>query len=313
MKTIYLLLLIVYFGGLLFLYVNLPEKEIQEEGSFNFYSCYEYDCAQIFLDLNNLSSNKKCAFYDLDEPRMLTYFKEDDANLLLYKDNNDYNLGTSVKINGLMHHKFCVFDDYLTLTGSWNPTLRGTELNDNYVALINSKIVARKFLDEYIRLDNKVEQGTKSLKMKLSNMSVTLCFSPRNNCGDLIVDEINKANTSVKMLAFSFTDKSIADALIDAQKKGVNVNVMFEKTRISKYSMFYYLNNSNVSVCLDNNPYTMHEKLILIDNTSLIVGSYNPSTSAEDNNDENLVIINGISKDIFDKVDKEILRLWQVA
>lgn len=310
MKLFYILLLVVYFGGLLVIYVDLPEREIQEEGSADFYSCYEYDCAQIFIDLANISVNTKCAFYDLDEPRMLNYFQKNDEHLVLYEDNNDYGLGNSIKILGLMHHKFCVFDNYLTLTGSWNPTTRGTEKNDNYIILMTSQTIAKKFSEEYDRLMDQKPQGSDYLNMKLSNMSIQLCFSPKNNCGNLIVNEINKANNSVKMLAFSFTDKDIADSLVKAKVRGVNVSVLFEKTRISKYSVISYLNDSNVGVFLDTNPYTMHEKLILIDNKTAILGSYNPSDSAENKNDENLVIITNFSNDFLKDIDRELSRVY---
>lgn len=313
MKKILFLILIIYFLGILILYFDLPEQTIIDQGEIYFYSCYEYDCARIFIDLAQRTTKHKCAFYDLDEPRMVDYFKENDAGLILYEENNDYSLGKSIKINGLMHHKFCVFDEYITLTGSWNPTERGTEKNDNYVILISSKLVAKKYLQEFKRLEEKKTTGSENLKIKLSEVDLEICFSPNNNCDDLIIKEINGANDSIQMLAFSFTSQRIAESLVDAKNRGVNVKVLFEKTRISKYSAIHYLNKSDVGVFLDTNSYTMHEKLILIDNNTAILGSYNPSSSAESKNDENLLIIKNLKPHFKEAVLNETQRIFIIS
>jgi len=55
----------------------------------------------------------------------------------------------------------------------------------------------------------------------------------------------------------------------------------------------------------------MHHKVIIIDNRIVITGSYNFSQSAEDYNDENLVIIE--SEELAQAYLAEYERIWQAA
>jgi phosphatidylserine/phosphatidylglycerophosphate/cardiolipin synthase-like enzyme len=49
------------------------------------------------------------------------------------------------KGEGLMHNKFCIIDDELVITGSYNWTTSADLINDENVILINSKEVARVY------------------------------------------------------------------------------------------------------------------------------------------------------------------------
>jgi phosphatidylserine/phosphatidylglycerophosphate/cardiolipin synthase-like enzyme len=51
------------------------------------------------------------------------------------------------------------------------------------------------------------------------------------------------------------------------------------------------LKNAGLDVRLDGNPRLMHHKLIIIDGKVVVTGSYNFSYNAEQNNDENTLII----------------------
>jgi len=313
MKLFWILLFfVIYFLGLFFIYFSFPEKTFSEEGTVNFYSCVKYDCVQIFLDLVNSSDEIECAFYDLNEPRLLNYFENNDEHLLLYGPNNKYNLGTSINIVGLMHHKFCVFDKQLTLTGSWNPTKRGTEKNDNYIVLIKSNFISNNFLTEYLRLKKGEKKGAQGISVNLSGTEIQTCFSPNNHCGKNILDKLSLAKKSIYFLAFSFTDKEIANTILNLTKL-VDVTVLFEKTRITTFSTYYLLKNTSVKVLMDGNPYTMHEKLILIDNKTVILGSYNPSISADERNDENLLTLSNLNSDFLQDIYAEIVRVVKVA
>jgi phosphatidylserine/phosphatidylglycerophosphate/cardiolipin synthase-like enzyme len=102
---------------------------------------------------------------------------------------------------------------------------------------------------------------------------------------------LDKANISILVLAFSFTSTPIAEKLVEKNNTGVNVKVLFEKTRIASYSQYAYLNASNISVYMDHNSYTMHEKVFVIDDKTVILGSYNPTAAANEKNDENILVI----------------------
>ena len=49
-----------------------------------------------------------------------------------------------------------------------------------------------------------------------------ICFTPGEDCEGLIVATIHRARKQLLMIAYSFTNKAIAQALIDAKKRGVD-------------------------------------------------------------------------------------------
>ena len=48
-----------------------------------------------------------------------------------------------------MHNKFCVFDDNIILTGSFNPTASADTKQNNNLVIIESKTLARNYNDEF--------------------------------------------------------------------------------------------------------------------------------------------------------------------
>ena len=52
---------------------------------------------------------------------------------------------------------------------------------------------------------------------------VEVYFSPQGGCTGAVVEEINAAQTSILVQAYSFTSAPIAKALVDAHKRGVDV------------------------------------------------------------------------------------------
>lgn len=291
MKLRFVIYLVIYLAVLSFLY--LPNSTsvdiIEEEGFVNEYFCKEVDCAYLLNEFLSSFDNTYCAFYDLDEGII-----KETTNAKIFEENyagwmSDYAV---VGSKGLMHNKFCVGEDYV-LTGSYNPTERGTYDNDNYVLIIKSKSVAENYLLAYESLEH--EQTAKPLIVNLSGVFVENYFCPAHSCESEIISELNDVNDSVFVLAFSFTSKPIADKLVTLHENGVNVSVLFEKTRISDYSQYDYLLENNILVYLDKNKYTMHEKVFVIDNRTVILGSYNPTAAANEKNDENLLIIHSES------------------
>ncbi|MCS7095077.1 MAG: phospholipase D family protein [Thaumarchaeota archaeon] len=140
----------------------------------------------------------------------------------------------------------------------------------------------------------------------------TICFSKTMNCASIIVDSIDRANSSVLVAIFSFTRDDIANALVRAHNRGIDVRVIIERTRINESGSEYLrLKNNGVNVRLDGNPDLMHHKFIVIDGQIVITGSYNFSGAAEDRNDENLIVI--VSARVASQYTSEFERIWRAA
>ena len=92
---------------------------------------------------------------------------------------------------------------------------------------------------------------------------VTVCFTPGENCTQTIVQALGEAKRSIQAQAYSFTSAPIAQALLDAHKRGVQVQVILDKSqRNDKYSSADFLSNQDVPVVIDANHAIAHNKII---------------------------------------------------
>jgi hypothetical protein len=134
------------------------------------------------------------------------------------------------------------------------------------------------------------------------------CFSRVSECSSIIINLINRANRTVHVMVYSFTYDPLADALIMAHGRNVSVVVIIERQQANVTgSVYYKLLNAGVDVRLDSNPYLMHHKVAIIDGWIVITGSYNWSQSAEERNDENIVVI--YDEAIAERYEQEFQRI----
>ncbi len=139
-----------------------------------------------------------------------------------------------------------------------------------------------------------------------------VCFSRTMDCSSLIRYWISRANESVHVMVYGFTLDDLSEALIEAEERGVEVRVVIE--RESAYwsgSEYERLLRAGVDVRLDGNPHTMHHKVVVIDGKIVITGSYNWTWSAENRNDENVVIL--MDEGLAESYEKEFQRVWLEA
>jgi phosphatidylserine/phosphatidylglycerophosphate/cardiolipin synthase-like enzyme len=111
--------------------------------------------------------------------------------------------------------------------------------------------------------------------------TVTVCFTPGGNCTEQIVKALGEAKSSILVQAYSFTSAPIAKALLEAHKRGVQVQVILDKSqRTEKYSSADLLANQGVPTMIDANHAISHNKVIIIF-----------TKAAQEKNAENVLII----------------------
>ena len=126
----------------------------------------------------------------------------------------------------------------------------------------------------------------------LNNVPVKVLFSPNGGCTQAIIDEINNAKTGILVQAYSFTSVPIAKALLEAHKRGVNVQAILDKSqRTANYSSANFLANSGIPTFIDAAHSIAHNKVMIIDGATVITGSFNFTKKAEEKNAENLLIV----------------------
>jgi len=121
---------------------------------------------------------------------------------------------------------------------------------------------------------------------------IEVYFSPRDGATEAIVREIGQARSEIRVQAYSFTSARIAEALLKAHTRGIKVEVILDKSqRTQKYSSSTFLANARIPTYIDAEHAIAHNKIIIIDRSVVITGSFNFTKAAEENNAENLLVI----------------------
>lgn len=126
----------------------------------------------------------------------------------------------------------------------------------------------------------------------LTNTTVEIAFSPRGDIRAMILGAVTTAKHEILMQAYSFTDDQIAIELVNAMKRGVVVKIIVDKTQPNAVGgEAVWIKKQGVPVYLDNLVAIAHNKIMVIDDSSVITGSYNFTASAQNRNSENCLWI----------------------
>jgi phosphatidylserine/phosphatidylglycerophosphate/cardiolipin synthase-like enzyme len=118
--------------------------------------------------------------------------------------------------------------------------------------------------------------------------------SPKGGCTEAVVRELKLARRQILVQAYSFTSKPIADALIEARTRGVDVEIILDKSNQQEtYTELAHLIDAGMAPHIDAQHAIAHNKIMIVDRRTLITGSFNFTHQAEIENAENLLIIKG--------------------
>jgi len=137
-----------------------------------------------------------------------------------------------------------------------------------------------------------------------------VCFSPGGNCASRIVYWLGRANTSVHVLIYSFTLDDVAQALIQAKNRGVDVKVVMDEENFTG-TEYPTLRNAGIDVRIDYRSNLMHNKVAILDSRIVITGSFNWSAAANDRNRENLIVI--ANPNIASTYEQYFLQVWNAS
>ena len=123
--------------------------------------------------------------------------------------------------------------------------------------------------------------------------AIAVYFSPGDNSPTAaIVDTLGKAKTSIHVQAYSFTSTPIAEALRDAHRRGIKVQVILDKgQKTERYTSATFLKNAGIPVWIDRKHAIAHNKVMVVDESIVVTGSFNFTKAAEERNAENLLVI----------------------
>lgn len=200
--------------------------------------------------------------------------------------------------NSIMHNKFAVVDGATVWTGSWNFTDNDTERHNNHGIALYSPELAANYTATFLKMWDLQEFGPNRQPggvqhaLLIQGTPVENYFSPEDGVTAHLVERVGRAQRSVVFMAFSFTSDPIGDAMLERASRGVAVRGVFETVGSdTEYSEFTRLFRAGLDVRRDGNPYLMHHKVLILDETTVVLGSFNFSQNAERSNDENVLII----------------------
>jgi phosphatidylserine/phosphatidylglycerophosphate/cardiolipin synthase-like enzyme len=127
-------------------------------------------------------------------------------------------------------------------------------------------------------------------------------FSPNDDIRSVLLYLIEQETQYIHIAMFNFTEKKLAQALVDAQLRGVKVEVVVDQSNMySPYGKLSILHQGQVKVFVYNTnrksrSSLMHNKFALFGNNiigkSLIcTGSFNFTRAAYSSNEENILVL----------------------
>jgi phosphatidylserine/phosphatidylglycerophosphate/cardiolipin synthase-like enzyme len=220
--------------------------------------------------------------------------------------------------NGIMHNKFFVFDARDTIvtndwvwTGSWNVTALESGWKNNVVE-INDPTVAAAYTLEFEEMwGSNTETPNPSLAkfgyfksnntphtFTVGGRPVKLYFSPSDGTTSKIINEVNRSNFNIYFATLSFTRSDITNAMNQRYNSGVtDIKGLINNINDSGSQ---YNNLKTFADVFQSAAPTLHHKYGVFDasypesNPTTLTGSHNWSNAAENDNDENTLIIEDI-------------------
>lgn len=199
---------------------------------------------------------------------------------------------------GLMHHKFVVIDGLDTWTGSMNLTYGGARLDHNNWMKLRSTLLAEDFRREFDEMfvEDRFGPGSRAdtphPSLGVNGTELEVLFSPDDRVAARLVALLRGARQSIDVMAFSFTSDALAEAMLDRSREGVTVRGVFDEGQANASGAeFSRLQQAGLDVRLERSDGLLHHKVIVIDGETVITGSYNFTRSAEEQNDEAVLIL----------------------
>ncbi len=217
---------------------------------------------------------------------------------------------------GIMHNKFFVIDrdddnNSWVLGGSTNITPQNLNTDFNNLIIIQDKALAKAYTMEFEEMwgssGNTPNAGNSKFgedkvdntphEFNIGGVRVELHFSPSDNVTAQLVRTVNSADDDLQVALLSFTRNDLGAEVLNRHNAGTDVKVIMEN-QFDTGSEYNYLETNGVPI-FSHISLTgqIHHKYAIVDasnvasDPTVITGSHNWSTAAEERNDENTLII----------------------
>ena len=282
-----------YFNDTIKAYMDLAQNTLDV-------CVYNASDATIAVGINDAYNRGVTVRYIADDDVTNIMLSSLDPNIpIVYRDNS---------LSGIMHNKFIIVDANSTnnswvMGGSTNWTNPSNLFNDyNNLIFIQDKSIAQAYTIEFNEMWNGVfgsnkEDNTPHL-FNVNGAEVEVYFSPSDQTTSQILKFIDNVDYTLEFGLLGFTRDDIGDAVINKDGEfGVNIRGIIEQENVTG-SEYDNLISGGVNVRSHMGvTYSLHHKYAIADvgvNTAdptILTGSHNWSSNAENNSDENTIII----------------------
>lgn len=140
---------------------------------------------------------------------------------------------------------------------------------------------------------------------------ISTSFSPKEKTAVMIGEQLDKVEDSIKCSLYSLTHKDLTAKLVEAHKRGklvllgidggMSKRYPYGKLELAKAGVLFYLKKSSTPE---------HNKYCILDNRSVIVGSFNWSESAPTQDNSTVLLKNcpQTTQDFLADFDRIIMR-----
>jgi phosphatidylserine/phosphatidylglycerophosphate/cardiolipin synthase-like enzyme len=142
--------------------------------------------------------------------------------------------------------------------------------------------------------------------------SIQVYFSPNGGCQHAVIAEIKKATQTIDIAMYYLSSRQIAQALVKAMGDNVRVRIVLDQGQeIEPASKSGYLVKHGFDVRYHLGFGLMHNKFAIIDGKTLVTGSFNWTLTAEERNEENLLIIT--DEATIERYEERFNYLWNTS
>lgn len=235
-------------------------------------------------------------------------FPEDGKERVNFPDDSGFDDFVLINEEHLMHNKFALFTGSSgkrsVFAGSTNFTDSGFAMNNNNSLLISDDDLFFAYRQQFEYLlglpGSECVSGLRSFA--IDDIQFDLIFSPGNGVMDYLVSEVNRPGTvNINFMIFSFTHEDLVNAMIERYEGGASVMGIFDESQLL-FSSEEILARYGIPCRVDGNHYVeyfhggkLHHKVMILNDERVVTGSYNWSFSADEYNDENLLVVNSSS------------------
>lgn len=226
-------------------------------------------------------------------------------------------LGPKVEIvrrfsKGLMHLKILAIDEEESWVGSANLTGESLNMHGNLVIALHDPTLTKTIIEKAASL-KEYERETEfpPKHFFIAHQKVELSFLPDDKNGSIrLKDLIRAAKKTIRVAMYTWTRFDLAKEIIDAKKRGVDVEVVLDKSSSKGASskIAELLNKEGIPLSLSTGNALLHHKFMWVDENILEVGSANWTKAAFTQNDDCFLILHELTED----QKNHMRRLWKV-